>query len=110
MGHRQKMTDKQRSEWDAMQYENRKQANKGLIFKYLTDEMDEYLEKHKYVQHIFSCGIDRNETHSSKVAKEIVENYRINNCYARIICIPNRSSIREYAVFYKEKKNNNGKD
>jgi hypothetical protein len=38
MGHRQKMTDKQRLDWDVMQYKARRDAMRGHHYPYWDDE------------------------------------------------------------------------
>jgi hypothetical protein len=43
MGHRQQMTDKQRREWDSMQYKARIEARRGHSFAYWDDVKHEQM-------------------------------------------------------------------
>lgn len=101
MGHRQKMTRKQRNAWDAMQYKARLHANRGHNYTYLTDDIYKDLERKGYK---ILRGIDIPETiHSESTAISYVREFRHKGYYARVFCIANRLRIKEYCVFYKKK-------
>ncbi len=102
MGHRQQMTDKQRLEWDSMQYKARKEAAKGHNYQYLTNELHSKLEALGYKMLVMQNG--NTSTHSESTAIGIVHEFRRKFYYARIVCHSNKLRIKEYCVFFKEKK------
>lgn len=101
MRHRQLMTREQQIKWDSDNYKKRKEANRGHNFAYLTDELYRYLELKGYSQ--VETDNYNNTFFSEYIAKNKVAELRGLGNYARILCIPNRLRIRDYAVFYKPK-------
>lgn len=102
MGHRQQMTAKERLKWDIDNYNKRKEANRGHNFQYLTDELYKDFESKGYKQCRFMNGNDTTFAESTAVGAAI--EFRNKGYYARVVCTANKLRIREYAVFYKEKK------
>lgn len=102
MGHRQQMTDKERMNWDIMQYNANKAARRGSNYAYMSDEVYHDLQDKGYVEHIFDKG--ETMTISEYAAKKAVDELRANGHYARIICQANKLLIRHYSVYYKKKK------
>lgn len=99
MGHRQQMTDKQRREWDNIQYQARLNANRGHNYQYLTDELQAELEAKGYKRH-YPLG---NTTLTENIANSLTKGFRDTGHYARIVCVPNRLRIKTYIVYYKKK-------
>lgn len=102
MGHRQQMTDKQRIDWDIMQYNAKKEALRGHNYQYLTSELHKKLELLGYKIMVMQNG--NTSTHSESTAIGIVQEFRRKFYYARIVCHANKLRIKEYCVFFKEKK------
>jgi len=107
MGHRQEMTDKQRGDWDLMQYQAKLDANKGSNYQYWNDSHEKLTENgwEVYVfgeKNVFEGG----STGSEYKAKEVVEELRKSNHFARIVCGYNKNVQRQkrYSVIYKKKK------
>jgi len=95
MGHRQKMTRRQRIEWDGMQYRAQIEAKRGNNFPYLTDELGHKLRRLGYVK------FELSDPHYLGTAKSAVNDLREAGNYARIVCIANRLRIKTYAVYYR---------
>jgi len=107
MGHRQQMSKEQRMAWDSMQYQRRKESNKGHNYAYWNEKFDAMIETggwdtHKFTNH---RGVVRDYTSSETQAKEAVEQYRNTGFYSRIVCGMCQSVQREktYTVIFKKK-------
>lgn len=107
MGHIQQMNDKQRSSFIAECYRRKKEANIGYNFQYFNQEKWDELEKQGYEMYIFKDPWENNieATVSVLEAKEVVNELRKNNNYARIICgyIQTKQKVKHYTVIYKKK-------
>lgn len=103
MNHRQKMTDKQRLEFDLLAYKRKKEAQKGFNFQYYSEELEKDLKNKGYKWYVFSPFMT--ETKSVLFAKEEVEKLRNSGYYARIICGRTKTPQREkhYSIAYKKK-------
>jgi hypothetical protein len=105
MGHRQDMTPEQRLEWDISNYTKRLEANKGSNFEYWNEK------HHKLLNNGWDLYEFKRGTHielvsnSEEIAKEVVEQLRSENNYARIVCgyIKNRQRNKTYSVIFKKK-------
>ena len=98
MGHRQKMTRKQRVEWDCMQYKARLNAAKGHSHSYMSNKLFDQLEKRGYVSYKFSTN---HETTSESEALEIRDKLRRDGNFARIVSTANQLRIRTFEVYYR---------
>lgn len=102
MGHRQQMNRRRLAEWDLMQYEKSKAARRGHNFSYLTDDAYAKLIDDGYEE--FTFPNKRKSTHAESQAVAHVIELRANGYYARIFCLSNKLRIKEYCIWYKEKK------
>ncbi len=98
--HRQQMNDKDRLEWDIMQYNKRKEAQRGHNYKYLTDDLWNKLISDGYTETTFSNG--EKTTFSESTAVGAVQEFKRKFYYARIICVANKLRIKQYSVWYKK--------
>ena len=108
MGHREKMTNKQRLEWDSMQYKAKKDANKGHNYQYYSEELQKYMDEKGYVfypEHGFNYGGGAYVTRLEYEAKQKVEVLRVIGYHARIICgyEQNVQKIKMYSIICKNK-------
>lgn len=107
MGHIQNMTDKQRSNWIALCYQRKKEANKGSNYTYFNQEKWNELEENGYEMYLFKDVWKNNieGTTSELEAKDIVQKLRKEGNYARIICgyIQTKQRVKHYTVIYKSK-------
>lgn len=105
MGHRQDMTDKQCGVWDQMQYNARKEANKGHNYQYWTEGLEYKLEAKGYKWYKFDTPSfsEFEATSSEQIAIDKVKELRENGYYARIVCgmIPMAQRIKMYSITYK---------
>jgi myosin-crossreactive antigen len=90
MGHRQKMTDKQRLDWDMMQYRARLEARRGHNYPYWEDN--------KYAN--WQIG---ETTKSELVAKELLAETKRKYHSAKIICgyVQTIQRVKHYTIIYK---------
>jgi len=104
MGYRQTMTRKQQVEWDSMQYNAKKEANKGHNYPYWNEWDDNVLMAKGYTWFTFDNFTD--STQSEYAAIEIVKNLRENGNYARIICGMNQNvqRVKMFSIVFKPKK------
>jgi uncharacterized protein YbaR (Trm112 family) len=98
MGHRQKMTPKERLEFDSMSYKRMLEAKKGTSHTYGTDEVLAHLEKNGYKE-LDLMGLTNRLNLS--MAKEIEKKLRETGHYARVIAHANKIRIPDYTVYYK---------
>lgn len=70
----------------------------------MTDEIGRDLKNKGYDQYWIPLG-HRNSTTSESEAKLIVESFRKDGFFARIFCVTNKVRLREYVIYYKDKKN-----
>lgn len=107
MGHRQQMNSKQRLEWDAMQYEARKNSMKGRNYEYWNEEKHGRLIESGYSFHFFKTrgGSIEDYTSIEDDAKDAVEKYKQTGHYARIVCGYEKSVQRTkyFTVIFKKK-------
>lgn len=107
MGHIQEMTDKQRSEWIALCYNIKKEANIGFNFPYFNQEKWNELEAKGYEMYLFKDAWKNNTEATVSVleAKKVVEELKGKGNYARIICgyIQTQQKEKHYTVIYKSK-------
>ncbi len=103
MGHRQLMTDKQRNEWDAMQYRARLEARRGSQRNYLSEEKRDQLISNGYKYYIFENG--KKETNFAFHAKDMVMKLRESGHYARVVVdsSPNIKGTQTYCILYKQR-------
>lgn len=107
MGHIQDMTDKQRSEFFALCYQRKKEANIGYNFPYFNQEKWDKLEANGYEMWYFKDNFKDSTEGTVCVieAKKQVEELRNDGYHARIICgyIQTRQRVKHYTVIYKKK-------
>lgn len=103
MNHRQKMTDKQRHEWDVMQYKARLKAHRGSQRNYLSEEKRDDLISKGYKNYIFDTG--KPETHFDFIAKDKVKQLRESGHFARVVVNPayQIKGTQTYCIYYKQK-------
>lgn len=104
MNHRQKMTEKQRIEFDLMQYKNRKESMKGHNYEYWNEKHSILIYKKGWRIYNEFNGIT--STTSELIAKEAVNKLRDNGFYARIICGYEKcvQRIKHYSIIYKQRR------
>lgn len=100
------------TEWKLFQYNAAKEAKRGHNYAYYSDELGEKLKVSGYQWHEFTrnCNMDGTKvvndyTSSEIAAKEVVEQYRKDGYYARIICGKEMvvQRIKYFSVAYKKK-------
>lgn len=90
----------------AYKYKRALEERRGHNYQYPNQEQQEKLAKLGYEYHLFDRGMD---TSSELEAKEVVENYRKNGYYSRIVCFANNIvGMKYYSVIYRKKTTNNG--
>lgn len=105
MGHLQKMTNKQRSDFLSDSYEARKAARRGNSFSYLNDEQLKSLFDKGYDYYVFSDG--KRETYFKECAKEEVAILRDGKKnFARIVVNPSHNirGAQTYSILWKARK------
>lgn len=101
------MATKKEESLAAFQYRRRKEELRGHNYAYGFDALYSKLDASGYKIHQFD-RYDR-ATSSESEAKKLVEEYRSNGNYARIICTTNKVRMRAYQVIFKHKKQKDGK-
>ena len=110
MGHRQKMTGKQRLDWDSNQYAAKLKYQKGHNYEYWNEGHAKMLENgwslFTFDGKEGTAIRDRKTTSIEEVAKEMVEQLRLDGFFARIVCgyDKNVQKIKMFSVIYKPKK------
>lgn len=114
MGHRQNMTDRQRSDWDSMQYRRRLEARKGSNYEYWNEKHEDMMENKGWDLYELAEKTTRQwgntygrfSTTSEHHAKKAVKFLRETGHYARIVCGLQKTVQRtkHYSVIYKKKK------
>jgi hypothetical protein len=109
MGHIKDMTTEQKSNFIAMCYQRKKEANIGYNFTYFNQGKWDELEKNGYKMYLFKDSWKHNTEATTSVleAKKIVKELRQKKNYARIICgyIQTQQKEKHYTVIYKSKCN-----
>jgi hypothetical protein len=112
MGHRQKMTDKERFNFDLENYAKRLQANKGSNYEYFNDNIEQLLlngySLYQFTENSsiqWGVRIKQESTSSENMAKKAVKELRATSNYARIVCgyNKNKQRIKMFSVIYKKK-------
>jgi hypothetical protein len=110
MNHRQLMTDRQRLDWDSMQYKRMKECNKGHNYSYWSDKYYNMINN-EWTMYLFETGYEKEATTSETLAKCVVDKLRDEGNFARIVCgyLKNKQRQKMFSVIYKNKKNDTNK-
>lgn len=93
--------DKDKRELRFFQYQRMLEERRGNSFQYPTNEQQIKNDELGYKHHQFKSGKD---TISMYEAKEVVEKYRSEGNYARIVCYPNQIvGLKTFSVIYRPK-------
>jgi hypothetical protein len=112
MGHRQQMTDKERLNWDSMQYQKRLDSKKGSNYQYWNIIHEKLLESgYELFQFVetptsqWGKKFKKFSTSSEQHAKKSLIELRKKNNYARIVCGYEkiRQRVKMYSVIFKSK-------
>jgi len=109
MGHRQQMNDRQRLNWDSMQYKAKLEVNRGHNYQYWNDSMSSLIDEDGWNFYPFyrnTFGVQEESSESEYLAIEAVNKLRSEGNYARIICGYDRNiqRIKMFSVIYKPRK------
>jgi hypothetical protein len=97
------------SDWRWHQYKKGQEARKGSNFEYWSEGKHRMLlTDGGYKLHAFVGHRHDDYTYSELIAKEVVEEYRNTDHYARILCgmSQNVQRMKTFSVIYKKRKNN----
>jgi hypothetical protein len=90
----------------AWKYKRMLEERRGHNYQYVNDDVYIKLEKQGYEYHTFKKEnrADSKETLSELYAQEIVNQYRYEGCYSRIVCFPNDiRGLKTFCVIYRKK-------
>lgn len=103
MGHLQKMNNKQYYSFIALQYNRRKEAQRGHSFQYYSEKLQAKITKlgYEFYMKEYKVFVTRSELY----AKEIVDKFRKDGYFSRIICgyEQNQQRIKMFSIIYKKK-------